>query len=111
MTSSAVVVCSWGGQLGDTEEAFTMARKVSGPWQMDVHWLVLGALPDQAAAIAGKYGVASIDHIADVPSESDHESNGTAVSFCPCDHPEQFGRRYIWILFERIKRNDVISIY
>jgi electron transfer flavoprotein alpha subunit len=65
MTSSAVVVCTWGGQLGDAEEAFTLARRVSGPWKVDLNWLVLGSLPDQAAGIAGKYGVTSIDHIAD----------------------------------------------
>lgn len=65
MTSSAVVVCTWGGQLGDAEEAFTLARKVSGPWEVDLNWLVLGSLPDQATGIAGKYGVTSIDHIAD----------------------------------------------
>ena len=65
MTSSVVVVCTWGGRLGDVEEAFTLARKISGPWHAELNWLVLGALPDQAAAVAGRYGVASIEHIAD----------------------------------------------
>ena len=65
MPSSAVVICTWGGQLGDAEEAFTLARRVSGPWKVDLNWLVLGSLPDQATGIAGKYGVTSIDHIAD----------------------------------------------
>ena len=65
MTSDAVTVCTWGGQLGDAEEAFTLARKVSGSWGVDLKWLVLGSLPEQAIGIAGRYGVAEIDHIAD----------------------------------------------
>jgi len=64
MTSNAVTVCTWGGQLGDAEEAFTLARKVSGAWGVDLNWLVLGSLPEQAHAIAARYGVAGIDHIA-----------------------------------------------
>lgn len=70
MMSSAVVVCTWGGQLGDAEEAFTLARKVSGAWKVDLHWLVLGSLPDQATTIAGTYGVTDIDHIADATLNS-----------------------------------------
>ena len=65
MPSSAVVICTWGGQLGDAEEAFTLARKLSGPWKVDLNWLVLGSLPAQAPGIAGQYGVTGIDHIAD----------------------------------------------
>jgi electron transfer flavoprotein alpha subunit len=64
MTSSAVVVCTWGGQLGDAEEAFTLARKVSGPLTVDLNWLVLGSLPAQATEVAAKFGVANIEHIA-----------------------------------------------
>lgn len=70
MTSNTIVVCTWGGKLGDAEEAFTLARKLSGPWKADLTWLVLGPLPEDAAAIAGKHGVASIDHIAAAALES-----------------------------------------
>ena len=65
MTSDAVTVCTWGGQLGDAEGAFTLARKVSGSWGVDLKWLVLGSLPEQASEIARRHGVAGIDHIAD----------------------------------------------
>jgi electron transfer flavoprotein alpha subunit len=65
MTSNAVTVCTWGGQLGDVEEVFTLARKISAPWGVDLKWLVLGSLPEQAHGIAGRHGVAGIDHIAD----------------------------------------------
>ena len=63
MSSSTVVACTWGGRQGDVEEAFTLARKLSGPWQADLRWLVLGTLPEGAAALAARYGVAGIDHI------------------------------------------------
>lgn len=65
MTTGTVVVCTWGGQLGEVEEVLTLARKLSGPWKTNLEWLVLGALPEQAAAIAGRYGVAAIDRIED----------------------------------------------
>ena len=68
MTSS-VVVCSWGeGQGGipsETEELLTLGRRVSGSLGVDLRWLVLGALPDGAAAVAGSYGVASLDLVED----------------------------------------------
>ena len=65
MTSSPVVVCTWGGQLGDAAAACTLARKVGGAWGVELNWLVLGALPEQAIGIAAEYGVANIDHIVD----------------------------------------------
>ena len=65
MTSRAVVVCTGGGVLGDAEVALTLARKISGPWKVDVVWLALGSLPNQAAAVAARHGVARIDHVAD----------------------------------------------
>lgn len=65
MTSRAVIVCTWGGQLGNAEALFALARKISGPWNVDLNWLVLGPLPVRATEIAGHHGVASVDHIAE----------------------------------------------
>jgi electron transfer flavoprotein alpha subunit len=65
MTSGAIVVCTWGGQLGDVEETLTLARKLRDPWNAALHWLLLGAPPEQAVAVAARYDVAQIDHTAD----------------------------------------------
>lgn len=64
------------------------------------------------AAIAGCNNAdADINNVADFSDKSDNGFNRTATSFCPCAYPEQFGRRYLRILFERSKWNDVISVY
>src|SRR5574337_2171151 len=65
MTTNTVVVCSWGGQLSGVPEVLTLARRLSGAWKTAVKWLVLGALPGDAAHIAGQYGVAAIDRADD----------------------------------------------
>lgn len=65
MTTGTVVVCTWGGLLGEVEEVLTLARKLSGPWKTNLEWLVLGAMPERAVEIAGQYGVAGIDRIED----------------------------------------------
>ena len=68
MTSS-VVVCTWGegrdGVPSDCEEMLTLGRKVSDSLGVDLNWLVLGPIPDRAVEVAGSYGVASLDRVAD----------------------------------------------
>jgi electron transfer flavoprotein alpha subunit len=68
MTSS-VVVCTWGegrnGVPSESEEVLTLGRKLSGSLEADLNWLVLGPLPDRAMEVAGSYGVASLDRVAD----------------------------------------------
>jgi len=68
MTSS-VVVCTWGqgrdGVPSETEEVLTLGRKLGGALGSDLHWLVLGTLPEGAAEIAASYQVASLDRIED----------------------------------------------
>ena len=68
MTSS-VVVCTWGegrdGVPGESEEMLTLGRKVSDALGVSLNWLVLGPIPDRAVEVAGSYGVASLDRVAD----------------------------------------------
>lgn len=65
MTAGAVVVCTWGGRLDDVEVPLALARKASAGWGAATGWLVLGALPPGAAALAARYGVAAIDQVDD----------------------------------------------
>jgi electron transfer flavoprotein alpha subunit len=69
MTSAAVVVCTWRGVRGEvpeeTEAALTLGRKVSSSLGADLHWLVVGAVPDADAEIAGRQGVAARERIED----------------------------------------------
>jgi len=65
-----VVVCTWGmgragGPPAGTEELLTLARKTARALDVALRWLVLGPLPNDAAMVASRYGVAGIDHIAD----------------------------------------------
>lgn len=69
MTSAAVVACTWNatGQepSSEVDELLTLARKASSNSDADLHWLVLGPLPEWAAGLAGAHGVACIDRIDD----------------------------------------------
>jgi len=71
---TGVVVCTWGmGRAGGlpagTEELLTLARKAARALDTTLRWVVLGPLPNDAAAVAGRYGVAAIDHVADAKLE------------------------------------------
>ncbi len=74
MTANAVVVCSWGRDRGElpigAEEVLTFSRKLSGPLGVDLAWLFLGRVPDQAIDVAARYGVARIERIGDPKVES-----------------------------------------
>ena len=61
----SVVLCSWGESLeGGTEETLSLAGRLSRSQGQDLDWLVIGGLGEAASAIAGRYGVAHIDRIA-----------------------------------------------
>ena len=67
---TGVVVCTWGmGRAGGpptgTEELLTLGRKTARALELPLSWVVLGPLPNDAAAIACRHGVAGIDHVAD----------------------------------------------
>jgi electron transfer flavoprotein alpha subunit len=67
---NAVVVCTWGmGRAGGpptgTEELLTLGRKTAQALGASLAWVVLGPLPNDAAAVASRHGVAGIDHVAD----------------------------------------------
>jgi electron transfer flavoprotein alpha subunit len=57
-----VALCTWGNALeGGTEEALTLAHKLSAARGSALHWVVVGGVAEEAQALAGKYGVASVD--------------------------------------------------
>ena len=59
-----VLLCSWGNAVeGGTEEALTLARKASQAAGSALDWLVIGKMSEQAATIAGKYGVRNLDRV------------------------------------------------
>jgi electron transfer flavoprotein alpha subunit len=59
-----VLLCSWGNAVeGGTEEALTLARKSSQAAGSALDWLVIGKMSEQAATIAGKYGVRNLDRV------------------------------------------------
>jgi electron transfer flavoprotein alpha subunit len=61
-----VVLCTWGNTLeGGTEEALTVAHKLSVEAGLDLNWVVIGSAGDSAGELAGKYGVTRIDKLAD----------------------------------------------
>jgi electron transfer flavoprotein alpha subunit len=65
-----VVLCTWGNAIeGGTREALTLARKTSATCGLPLHWLVIGQAAQEAATIAGEYGVNSLDLIADAKLE------------------------------------------
>jgi electron transfer flavoprotein alpha subunit len=65
MSAAAVVVCTWGAPASDAEEALTLGRSVAAALGRELRWLVLGPLPEGAAATAGRFGAAGIDHADD----------------------------------------------
>ena len=61
-----IVLCTWGNFIeGGTEEALTLARKLSDSQGAKLHWLVAGGAAKEAAALAVPHGVASLDVIDD----------------------------------------------
>lgn len=61
-----VVLCTWGDTLeSGTEEALTLAGRHAAASGADLVWLVIGAAHTAAQSIAGRYGVARLDHIGD----------------------------------------------
>ncbi len=71
---TGVVVCTWGmgragGPPAGTEELLTLGRKTARALDTTLRWLVLGPLPNDAATVAGRHGVAGIDHVVDAKLE------------------------------------------
>ena len=65
-----VVACSWGvsasgGAPAGTEELLTLGRGVAAGLGTELGWLVVGPAPADAAAMAGRQGVATIDRLGD----------------------------------------------
>ena len=65
MSSTSVVVCTWGGNgdglPGEVEDVLTLGRQVSEALGGELSWLVLGPMSEQTQQTAGRYGVAKID--------------------------------------------------
>jgi electron transfer flavoprotein alpha subunit len=62
----SVVLCTWGNNLeGGSQEALTLARKTAAAANLPLHWVVIGGVASDAAAIAASYGVAGLDVIND----------------------------------------------
>jgi electron transfer flavoprotein alpha subunit len=60
-----VALCTWGNALeGGTEEALTLALKLSAERGSALNWVVVGGVAEEAQALAGTYGVTSVDVIA-----------------------------------------------
>jgi electron transfer flavoprotein alpha subunit len=73
LSSDAVVVCTWGvdrGGIAELEEVLTLGLRVGAAIGSNLHWLVLGLLPEQVEEVAGRYGVTSLDRIPDAKLES-----------------------------------------
>lgn len=61
-----VVLCTWGNILeGGSQEALTLARKTAAAANLPLHWVVIGGVASDAAAIAADYGVQGLDVIND----------------------------------------------
>jgi electron transfer flavoprotein alpha subunit len=65
--ANAVVFCSWekgrDGLPGGTEEVLTLAHRLKAALGTELHWLVLGEMPERAATVAGQYGVDAVQRI------------------------------------------------
>jgi len=60
-----VALCTWGDALeGGTEEALTLALRLSDERGSALHWVVVGGVAEEARALAGTYGVTSVDVVA-----------------------------------------------
>lgn len=67
----AVLLCSWGNTVeGGTEEALTLAHKVSTAAGTELNWLVIGNMAADAANLASQYGVSNLDKITDTKLEN-----------------------------------------
>ncbi len=64
---NAIVFCTWDkgrdGLPGGAEEVLTLAHRLKAALGTELHWLVLGELPAQAAEVAGRYGVDALQRI------------------------------------------------
>ncbi|MFP6625618.1 MAG: electron transfer flavoprotein subunit alpha/FixB family protein [Deltaproteobacteria bacterium] len=64
-----VLVCIWSqgsdGLPDEVEEVLTLGRTLSGQWGGSLEMVVVGDLPENAAAIAGNYGVENLAHLSD----------------------------------------------
>ena len=67
--ATPVVVCTWGagpdGLPSGIDELLTLGRKVSAALNGSLHWLILGATPARAGAVAAQFGAAGVDRVAD----------------------------------------------
>ena len=60
-----VALCTWGNALeGGTEEALTLALRLSAERGTALNWVVVGGVAEEAQALAGTYGVTSLDVLA-----------------------------------------------
>ena len=60
-----VALCTWGNALeGGTEEALTLALRLSAERGSVLSWVVVGGVAEEARALAGTYGVTSVDVVA-----------------------------------------------
>jgi len=66
-----VALCTWGDSLeGGTEEALTLARRLSDERGSALRWVLVGAVAEEARTLAGTYGVTSVDVVAvEAPGE------------------------------------------
>ncbi|MCP5092488.1 MAG: electron transfer flavoprotein subunit alpha/FixB family protein [Gammaproteobacteria bacterium] len=66
----SIVLCTWGDVIeGGTEEALTLASELSHQSGAELNWLVIGDAAGKAIELATRYGVASVDTIADTRLE------------------------------------------
>ena len=69
MTEAAVVVCTWGeghdGVPAEAEELLTLGRRAGAALEAELHWLILGATPENTSEVAARFGVAALDRIED----------------------------------------------
>jgi electron transfer flavoprotein alpha subunit len=57
-----VVVCTWGTS-GGAEELLTLGRGVAAALGGTLDWVVVGPVPDDVTAIAGRQGLPNVDHV------------------------------------------------
>ena len=69
MSENAIVVCTWStgrdGLPEGIEEVLHIGRGMASALGTELAWLVLGPLPESAPELAGKYGVAKLQHATD----------------------------------------------
>ncbi len=66
----SVVLCTWGNAIeGGTEEALTLASELSRQSGVELNWALIGDAAGEAMELAARYGVASVDTIADTRLE------------------------------------------